>query len=390
MLEKYILSIVKIEGLGDLSDSECSLSIDKKCNFTRPLDQLPVTFNIFSSGAISLSINDMNSATVLASLSFHSSLLQYDWFYWLPLSLSQDNYITELPENISLPRLLIGVNQEVSLPVLYDISEFSDSYEENNVFESFTPIYHSLENRDFTNDLSQGISKSDTSEFEEKIADKYEKIIKDLENELSKEKEYCKSKLKEMEDEIEKNHREIEFERKFRLEIQQKLEQSMRSYEKLRKREERFVRSVEKKPQKPVFETQTDAGFFILPDFQTLDDKTPRSNLSGKASAFDIIDRKVNELLMRLKLVGLLKKSREVNYNVGAKTITLCLKQGQVLCKNGMALDSYIFKNCKHEIEELLRNRAGAGKLWSAQSRSPLSTSRSPILQTHRVLRFNS
>ena len=147
MLEKYILSIVKIEGLGDLSDSECSLSIDKKCNFTRPLDQLPVTFNIFSSGAISLSINDMNSATVLASLSFHSSLLQYDWFYWLPLSLSQDNYITELPENISLPRLLIGVNQEVSLPVLYDISEFSDSYEENNVFESFTPIYHSLENR---------------------------------------------------------------------------------------------------------------------------------------------------------------------------------------------------------------------------------------------------
>ena len=60
----------------------------------------------------------LNSTAVLASLSFHSSLIQYDWFYWLPLSLSQDNYITELTENISLPRMLIGVNKEVNLPCL--------------------------------------------------------------------------------------------------------------------------------------------------------------------------------------------------------------------------------------------------------------------------------
>ena len=390
MLEKYILSVVKVEGLGDLTESECSLSIDGKCSFARPLNRLPATFNIFSSGAISLSIKDLNSTAVLASLSFHSSLIQYDWFYWLPLSLSQDNYITELTEKISLPRMLIGVNKEVNLPVLYDISEFSDSYEENSVFEAFVPNYHSLENRQLSIDISGGGYQSYTSECEEKTAEKYEKIIKDLENELFKEKEYLKSKIKEMEDLLEKKSREIEFERKFRMEIQEKLEQSRESYEKLRKREERFVRSVEKKSPKIMFETQTDAGILILPEIHTLEDKSPRPSFSGRAAKFEIIDKKVDELLMRLKLVGLLKRSCEVNYNVGVKTITLCLKQGQVLCKNGMALDCYIFKNCKREIEELLKNRAGAGKVWSAQSRSPLCTSRSPILQTYRVLRFNS
>ena len=92
--------------------------------------------------------------------------------------------------------------------------------------------------------------------------------------------------------------------------------------------------------------------------------------------------------MTRLKLVGLIKKSRDLNYIIGGKTITLCLKQGEVCCKNGMPLDSYIFKNCKSEIEDYLRNRACPNLNKKYKINSLMNTSRVPGLSTQRIHRY--
>src|SRR5574343_176228 len=97
MTESISLSIVKIEGLGDLSQSECHLVINEKQLKVQSLRVLPDSYIIPKNSIISLTINDSASSTQIASLSFNSSLLPGDWYYWLPLFLSNENYIDELP-----------------------------------------------------------------------------------------------------------------------------------------------------------------------------------------------------------------------------------------------------------------------------------------------------
>lgn len=384
MLDKYILSIVKVEGLGDLGKSQCNLSLNNEFYFKKPLESLPATFNISVSGAISMTITD--GETVIASLAFESSLLKYDWFYWLPLSLSSNNFITELPEKINLPRVLIGVNQEVSLPALTEISEFSDSCEDTG-FESFSPHceYQSIKN--FKIEISPDTELIMSTENRKKEKEIFEETIRELRDEIFEAKE----KYKILEELLKKADKEIEKEREQRLDLQKQLEESLKMFEKIKKREEKFALSLGKKNHNTInLSLESFDGIYVIPDIPLILEDHKENRLDSTRSLGNI-ERKVNDFLKRVRLVGLLKKSKDVNYIVGAKTVTLCMKQGEVRCKNGMTLDSYIFKNCKAEIEDLIRVRAGSGilEVKKRESHSPICTSRSPILKTQRIIRFH-
>lgn len=474
MFKDYKLSVTKIEGLGDTRGSEFSVRLNDFVKFSSSLEALPVTFKVDFEGVISLFITDKTTHTVLASVSFHTSLLKNNWFYWLPLFLSSDNYLTELTENISLPRILLGVNQEINLPDIYEISERSDSCDDEITIPDTltTHLHRPILQNSKSESLQESFKKAlDTQEVfkkqNESINKTYNNTVENLRTQLSKERDVFVSIYNDLKSQIYKYQEEIELERKYRLDMQHKLEKSLNYCEIIKQREKKFINIIEKKysrqsvgissypgitvsPVKLVLEKDrkgikgidksfvgrkkefksslgicsnerisiharnhmeiyTNGNITINPkhpfDYKTKDifkkEAVPNkievccnetinivpeklflnqsTVLIGHRESFiSIIERQVGDILEKFNLVGLLKKSKDINYLIGAKTITVCLKQGQVCCKNGTPLDSYIFKNCKPEIEALIRVKSSSIKRKSSSQSDILSIIKNP------------
>ena len=219
------------------------------------------------------------------------------------------------------------------------------------------------------------------------MLEEYKSMIKELEEELFKEKNENTKKINDFEVEIDKLKDEIEFERNYRNEMQCKLEQCMSLYDTIKRREETFIKNLGKTHIKKRFEVIHCEDIQFVPEKMNLDDRSLSPLYSDQSMIKNKLEKRISEILIRLNLDGIMKKTRSLNYTIGAKTVTLCLKQGEVCCKNGVALESYIFKNCKSEIEDFLRGRACPILNKKPMNRSPLVTSRTPLLCTQRIYR---
>ena len=307
MLEDFILSVVKIEGLGDIQNSECFLSMDSSLISSHKLDSLPVSYNIKASGLISLLIRDSITSTTIASLSFHSSLLHCNWFYWLPLFLSSDNYISALPEKISSPRLLLGVNKELFLPIVQEISEHSETYDEETTIYD-TPGLNSNERgiqELKINHLQETLNNQKfVQEKNEKMIEDYKGIIQKLEETIETERKKHEKKCKELENLIEMYQEEIGYEKKYRIDMQEKFEHCLDCFDHIKKRENELIRLLEKKNQG--LELSAGESIGIVPKKQFFEgfEKIPIKN-KGKTS---VVEEKVEEVLEKLRRVGFLSR----------------------------------------------------------------------------------
>lgn len=339
MTESFSLTIVKIEGLGDLSHSECQLVINEKQVQVQSLKTVPVSYTIPINSIISLTINDSASATQIASISFNSSLLPGDLYYWLPLFLSNENYIESLPINIPSPRVLLAVNKEKIL---------------NQVLQSDhlpSPVLSPSTLQLLPNDLFLH----------------YQEIIKNLQLELKQVKEICRQKCENFKEKILNFRENLEFERKYRVDLMLKLEKVLKINKKLN------------------LSIETCASIFIVPEVFTFEDR-PITTMFDETGKLDLdIDVRVKEIMARLKFEGLLRKCKEINYKIGAKTITVCLKNHEICVKSGQSLEKYLFSCCKTEIESYLQCKVNPHK---KSSRSPVSSSRHLYLNTQRFGKF--
>ena len=121
---------------------------------------------------------------------------------------------------------------------------------------------------------------------------------------------------------------------------------------------ERIFKCFEVK-EKKMDKRKIEAGEYVevKPENVTFEDR-PITTLFEETGKYNVdLDLRVKEVLDRMNFCGLMRKCRESNYKVGAKTVTLCLRQGEVCCKNGLSLEKYLFGSCKGEIENFLRGR---------------------------------
>lgn len=319
MTEDFILTVVKIEGLGDVSSSDCILELEDKQKFQGSLFTLPVTFKLSNTQKLVLSITDSASNTVIASLSFSFNLIPSDYFYWLPLFLSTENFIDQLPLTITSPRILIARNKNFST----------------------TPVHASPAKSTYQ---TLGQNSDSISIQATDLITHYQEIIKSLELEIFQIREICKQKCEKLESKVKKYKEDYECEKKFRVDLMDKIEKIFKSFEvkekKFDKRKIEVGEFVEVKPENNTFEDRP---------ITTLFEETGKYNSD--------LDFRIKEVLDRMNFGGLLRKCRESNYKIGAKVVTLCLRQGEVCCKNGLSLEKYLFGSCKGEIENFLRGR---------------------------------
>lgn len=319
MSEDFSLTVVKIEGLGDVSVSECLVEFDDRQKYSSSLKSLPVTFKGCKSQKLFISITDSATSTKIASLSFPIQLIPSDWFYWLPLFLSTDNFIDQLPISITSPRILLACNKQF----------FNTPCQDLHTDSTCASLKH---------------PKNPISINESDLITHYQEIIKDLELELLQVKQTCKQKCEKLKKTIKKYKEDFECEKKYRIDLMNKIEKVLERVE---------VNSYKVDQRKIVLGESVEVRNEVF----TIEDR-PHITLFEETGKYETdLEGRVKEILCRMDFGGLLRKCREVNYRIGGKTITLCLKQGEVCCKNGLSLEKYLFTCCKGEIESFLRNR---------------------------------
>lgn len=395
MENNFLLAIIKIEGLGHLESTTIQLSLEDNFSSSFQCQDLPYSLSTPRSKTVSITLQDTNSSIPIASLSFNSSLLSNDWFYWLPLFLSPINHLESLPLDPANPKVLLAVNKSYLNPETYPQINKPDpmqveEYELNQILSnetSSTPFIpneisiqdsQNLQNSEFSSNL-----QTENLKTHSKIK-KLKNLIKKLQLELSQKEKTFKAKIKFIQSKLNQSLLDLDIERRHREALQEQLERAFK-----------ILSSVEMKSinidLSPINQQEVsikqEKSFAI---FQTFHDDEHQAGAyqnftDGKFEGF--LDRKVREILKRFHFEGLMRKNRELNYKVGNKVVTLCIKQGEVCCRSGLSLEKYIFNNCREEIESLLRQKN------SPQKRSPLKSpyklSRTPGQSSQKILRLN-
>ena len=351
MFSDFDLTIQKIEGLGNISKTNCSIYLDYKEISIEPLSHLPITIKIPNSGILHLYINDIASKTQLASLSFSSALFTTENFYWLPLFLSPKNFLKALPPAINSPKIQFGVNVSHLPHPLPDHS------------------------RPDTDTLPSALNETellDSTDLLSKL-NLYQKTIKTLKLSLIQSEKTLKQKTKHYLAQINQLRTDLESEKDQNSTLQAQLDRAQKLLS---------------DHHSPISDIHLD-----LKPFPTHYPENTQTNTKSKSSFLfeSYLDTQVNLTLKRLNFQGLLHRCKDLNYKVGSnKTVTLTLKHGKVTCHDNISLENYIFHNCKHEIEDLLRQRTRPLPPPSSPSKSPTTRlCRTPSTKSHKLIRFN-
>lgn len=344
MFENFDLTIQNIEGLGNISKCNCSIYLDYKEISIKPLTHLPISIKIPNPGILHVYINDIESKTQIVSLSFSTTLLQTENFYWFPLFLSPKNHLKSLPSSINSPKIQFGVN----------ISSLTQDLTDNLI----------------PNTETQALAANETEPLDHRYLlsklNQYKKTIKTLKLNLVQSEKTLKQKSKYYISQINQLKTDLESEKNQNLTLQAQLD--------------RCHKLLCSHPNP-------------LPDFcPTLKSSASQYLESTQPKSFffeTYLDTQVNQTLKRLNFQGLLHRCKDLNYKVGCnKTVTLSLKHGKIVCHDNISLENYIFHNCKQEIEDLLRQRTRA--FPSSPSRSPIKRlCQTPSTKSHKLIRYN-
>ena len=128
-MDSYHLSVVKVEGLNEISNSY--LYIYSGLNILRvlTLESFDIAPIPIAKGTLRFVIEDSQNSSLQAALSFKCEIFTRYGFHWLPLLQDSEETLTSIPEEVGLPRILIDVNSNVLSPV-QEITEESESFQE--------------------------------------------------------------------------------------------------------------------------------------------------------------------------------------------------------------------------------------------------------------------
>ena len=417
-MDSYHLSVVKIEGLNEISNSY--LYIYSGLNILRvlTLESFDIAPIPITKGILRFVIEDSQNSSLQASLTFKSEIFTRYGFHWLPLLQDSEATLTSIPEEVGLPRILIDINSNILSPV-QEITEESESFEEM----SETSVDEDLQLLKAKNiGMSVRIIELETLLENQKISfDEEIEVIKSEFGEIAKVYEdslaQCKFKdslISELK-ECDKSKNELlqEFDRKVRL-LQGELSL-------IKEREASFIRTLEQKdleifnlkfksrlnlkvvsqeavqclarPQGPQLrESSLDRVSKVKPkkpkvlslSTNTVSSLTTEQDLkasqaelnddrsclikklydaemalsSFKLKNLEELDIKIQKFLSQKKLENYAQLCNELVYNVGKTKVSLFSKGNLIYCKSGglvKKFDYFIKNQCYQDIENFKR-----------------------------------
>lgn len=394
-----MMTILKIEGLGDLSNSECSIHTGAALVRTITLKNEKIESIFIEKNDVKIVLVDVPSSLPIASLSFSINILEKPGFHWMPLFLSNEDVIYEVPEDVGLPRMLIDIHPYLITPVV-ELTESSETCgEEENTFEE--PLFQEdmqqvrsknvelmIKIMELENDLKN--QKRNTEKEIAKIVKEYKSTINRLTLEIEKQKSIANKHLRmssEVVKEIDFLKKNLEINRNEKLDLQERLDRYVKLYQEITERENSLLLILEEKDKEIIkyhmrykpFGTQHQENINLTPVklnqayeklSQTSSSLVETSQAKGqsgdpekiisKYKVYEDIDKKVKEQLKLMKLEGFAYPSNEMIYIIGNKRINLLLKNDSIQVKIGSvfrSLQCFISQSCAQELEEFMKKK---------------------------------
>lgn len=399
MFDNFEVTIIRVEGLGNISKAVCIMIVDEKPIESVSLKSLENSHvsSIPSRGELRLCIEEQ---TILASVRFDLSIIRCQGYHWLPLFLDSHNLLTEVPEEVGLPRILLIFNSRKFLSPVIEITETSEISENAEIVDyndlPAEELSKNVELRIRIMELEQTFQseKIKNSQIVEKMARDYKASLDKLSFEVEKHKiwnENYKKKCNELMEELEvknKNISEVNDEKEL---LNAELNVFKNKYEELLRNQESIFMILEAKDQEisalkiPVeaqpklleFSKQESISVVKVHNGKK-ESSVERPNQKKKLIDFSIdkghsdkalalnnysdqVEFYLNESLHRLKLEGFFVRSNEQYYKIGTRKVGITLKNGSIYCKVGDALktlENYIYSNCTKELENFIKKRA--------------------------------
>ncbi|OMJ77099.1 hypothetical protein SteCoe_23370 [Stentor coeruleus] len=129
MMDTFHLSVVKIEGISDVTNSYCYIYLGSNILRVLTLECFDVQPIPIAKGILRFVVEDSRNSKVLASLSFASDIFKRIGYHWMPLFQENEQCLTEVPEEVGLPRILFDVQANILSPV-QELTEESETAEE--------------------------------------------------------------------------------------------------------------------------------------------------------------------------------------------------------------------------------------------------------------------
>ncbi|OMJ83889.1 hypothetical protein SteCoe_15118 [Stentor coeruleus] len=395
MFDNFEVTIIRVEGLGNISKASCCVYMNDELADSVSIKDLESAQHICtvpSKGEIRFSVEDL---ICKASVRFDINIIKCQGYHWLPMFPDGIDIITEVPEEVGLPRILLIFQSRKFLSPVIEItetSEISENVEYAEITEVPTEeISKNVELRMKIMDLEQNIQLEKFNQIQniDKITRDYKANLDKLNFEVEKYKIWSekyktkcttlsedldkKSKLLlDSEDEKEMLKAELNLYKTKHSELiiaQEKMHQILNSKDKeisllkaiseVQKKDfecvsQECVSVVQKKEQKKKKSKLIDFSIEKKPidakQFETLDNA-------------DIIQMHLQENLSKLKLEGFFSRSNEQYYKVGCKKVAVVLKNGSIYCKIGdtyKTLENYIYAHCTQELENFIKKRANS------------------------------
>lgn len=358
------LTILKIEGLGDLSQTECILYSDS--------DQLlkqPLTTAIYSqiqnpNSCILLKFQDQASLLPLASLRFFLSIFNEPGIHWLPLYLTDENYIDFIPDQIDSPRVLIDIHPAMIDPVI----DFTESSEYEEGFNS-TPVKIEPQNVELmikVTELENSLNifrRNSEIQIEETIFS-YQEQIWSLSGQLETSQKLLRSKENLLTSVLTENEMlKLSLEKMIneKNELQSKVVKLERLYESFHK----YSGLSEKIKKNEIVQMDgisiENQGGFNKGQIFVLSSKLAENE--GKMKKFkgiQEIEGKVKEVLKVLGIEGFMKLADEAVFVVGGKKVNVLVKKNLVQVRCGgffKTLEAFIGSSCGNELQGFMKFR---------------------------------
>jgi hypothetical protein len=389
-MDSYQLSVVKIEGVKEISNSYCYVYLGPNILRVLTLEHFDIHPIPISKGTLKFVIEDSSSSKLIASLSFPSDVFKRVGFHWMPLYFAGDSTVTQVPDEVSLPRILFDIQVSLLSPVP-ELTEDSGTYED--VSEDI-----SMEDPQITRckNITLGVRimelenqlYTQKKSFEEEL-DQVKSITNNLNFNLKNQEEINARHFatdQERIREINSLQNSLRFETISRAQAEEKLESFVSMLEEIKHREASILAMLEQKdieifnlnkkiPKTPDLSINSCQSLSVFNaksnDQQEFSSQLPKLIREKEAMAKKIqeiesktlkvplkvheeIESKVKKYLLTKKLENFAVLCNELVYTLGNKKVNLFIKNDELYCKSGSMvkkLESYVQTNCTQDIE---------------------------------------
>lgn len=394
MFENFELTLVRAEGLGNLTKCKCNITLNDQLLTTIDMKSLETSQSVLSlppKGIVRLSIEDH---LVIASLRFSMKIIKCQGYHWLPLFTTPQDMIFEVPEEVGLPRVLLILQSQKFLSPVIEItetSEVSDNLEHPDASEvqdiigddmsknvelrmRIMELEHALQvERTNFNANVEKITKEfkvsqDKTQFEMEKFRVWSEKYKEKANLLGEEVESKKKVILQLTGDLDIAREEV----KMYCKKVEELAQTQGVMEKMLKDKEKEIDVIRMgKKELKVSET---VGIAVVAAKKKRKQRPKLLNMSVENINPDItviknkedsdaVDFHLQNTLNQLKLDGLFQRTYEHYYKVGCKKVGVVLKNNSIYCKFGdtyKTLENYIFSHCNNELENFIKKRANS------------------------------